>query len=129
MEPKNTRDLLGCYMRSIYNGFSSFWKVVGCSPKSVTLRKVKWSTTGYIDPTHKEAKIDFDENGPIFDTTIVYKNGDTQTIFIDKRCMISNFGNFIALKRSPDFAGDASVEVCAETDNEARNLKFSQYWG
>ena len=113
---------IGTIFKCSWGGMSDFYELIGTSPKSVKLRKIRWTTCAapegeeQADPVHRWTRIVRDEKG----NTVPEKDFSGKEIVYTKR--VINLKNGGITFKSPNYGGDASVRIATSDYTE-------MYWG
>ena len=118
-----TADLIpGTIFKCSWGGMSDYYELIGTTPKSVKLRKIRWETCAApegeeaSDPVHRWTRICRDKDGH----TIPEKDWQGNDKVYTKRVINLRKGGITF--KSPNYSGDAFVSICTNDYTE-------MYWG
>jgi hypothetical protein len=122
-EIRSTADLkIGTIFKCSWNGMADYYELIGTTPKTVILRKIRWETCGapegeeQADPLHRWTRIVRDENG----NPVPELNWQKEEKIYKKR--VKQLLNGGITFNSPNYSGDAYVQICSSDYSE-------MYWG
>lgn len=131
---KSTKELVGCYLASRWNGMSNIWKVVKSTPKTVTLTEIKWvgdPDADHSDPIWKPCKISFigNSNEPELERKQDwYAPGKMRLVENTKKKVVKFGDDGLIQQFHIGWDNQDAVSVVARNDEEAKSYRFLQYW-